>query len=721
MAGTLAVANGGRGGGPMTPMVRLAPLRDELVLHKGPRGRDGAPTWTLEDPARNRFFRIGWAEVEMLARWEKGDPAAIAGAVSAATPLDLTGEDVEEFARFLMQANLLQVRGAEANGRLYAQIQAMRMGPAKWLLKNYLFMRIPLVRPERFLNATMRYVEPLYSRNFLLLTLLVGLTGLFLVARQWDVFLNTFLHFFSLEGAALSGLALLTAKVLHELGHAYTAKRFGCRVPTMGVALMVMWPVLYTDTSAAWTLPDRTKRLAIGAAGMAAEVALACYMTLLWSFLPDGPVRSAAFLLATTTWILTLAVNLNPFMRFDGYFLTTDALDVANLQERSFRLGRWWLRERLFGFGEPKPEVFEPKMERILIGYALGTWVYRFFLFLGIALLVYHLFFKVLGIFLMIVELAWFIGMPIWNEMKEWAKRRDAYRLNLNTTLTLSGAVLLLGLGLFPWKGSVHAPALLRAENQAQIFVPTGAQLAEVMVQQGDRVEAGQPLFRFAAPDLAFELAQVERQIAVLRWQSNFHAMVNEITANRQVTWQELETAIAKRAGLRQDADRLSVAAPFAGRLVERVPELAPGAWMPQGEWLATLVSPDSAMVEAYVPEADLRRLAVGGEAVFYPEEAARPSLRLKVTDIAQTATRRLGSAKELSSTYGGGLAAVPDKDGMPVPEMAVYRVLLAPVEMNNAPDLAVRGTVALEGERQSLAVAAWRSFMAVLVRESGF
>ncbi|MDG5498014.1 HlyD family efflux transporter periplasmic adaptor subunit [Niveispirillum sp. BGYR6] len=703
------------------PVIRLAQLRDELILHEGPRDRDGSPSWTLEDPARGRFFRLGWMQMEMLARWDLGDPRAIAAAVNQDTPLGVTTEEVMEFARFLSATNLLKISGPDANAGLLRQLQATRMHWGKWLLKNYLFVRIPLVRPEAFLNACKNVAALFYTPAFLILTLCAGALGLLLVARQWDVFTRTFLHFFSMEGAALSGAALLSAKILHELGHALTAKRYGCRVPTMGVAFMVMWPVLYTDTSAAWTLADRRKRMTIGAAGMAAELILACYMTLLWSFLPDGPLRSATFLLATTTWIMTLAINLNPFMRFDGYFLFSDLLDVANLQDRSFALARWWLREKLFKFGEPKPEEFDPGMERILIAYAIGTWTYRFFLFMGIALLVYHFFFKLLGIFLMLVELVWFIGRPIWNEIMEWTKRRQAYHWNRNTRISAALAGLALVLFIFPWKGSIHAAGLLRAERQAQVFVPSPGRLEEILVQPGELVRERQPLFRLQSPDLVHELELAEREVAILRWQSAFHSMVNDVTTNREATWRQMEAATAKQQALQQQQQRLTITAPFDGQMVDLAHPLKAGEWLPTGDWLGTVVSPDSAQVEAYVNEADLHRLSKGAQARFHPEDPSSAAIDLTVIDIAQTTTRRLDNVAELASTHGGSIAAIPGRNGAIIPEQAIYRVLLKPSGETQIPKLTLRGKVVLEGARESMVEQIYERFVAILVRESGF
>ncbi|HSK41901.1 MAG TPA: site-2 protease family protein, partial [Arenibaculum sp.] len=444
----------------------MPPLREELTLHPGPRTPSGVPTWTLQDPANNRFFRIGWAEFEMLSRWDLGSMEAIAEAVSRDTTLDLAGDRVEAFVRFLAGCSLLQVRGEQAVGGLVRQAQAQRRHWAAWMLKNYLFFRIPLVRPDGFLTATRGLVGWVFSPGFLALVLAAAAAGGWLVVRQWDGFIHSFSYFFSIEGALLAALALGLSKVLHELGHAYVANRFGCRVPTMGLAFLVLWPVLYTDTSEAWKLPSRRPRLAIGAAGMATELALAALATLAWAFLPDGPARSACFLLATTTWILTLVVNLNPFMRFDGYYLLSDWLDIANLQDRSFALARWRLREALFGLGDPRPERFERHVEHLLIAYAVATWIYRFFLFLGIALLVYHLFFKALGIVLFAVELAWFIARPVLGELRVWASRRREVRLNRQTALSLFMLSAALAAVVIPWRSTVPAPALLRAEQQ---------------------------------------------------------------------------------------------------------------------------------------------------------------------------------------------------------------------------------------------------------------
>ena len=150
------------------------------------------------------------------------------------------------------------------------------------------------------------------------LVLLLGFIGLYIVGRQWGAFTSTFLYFFNLQGLTFYFISLVFIKILHELAHAYTAVRYGCKVPTMGVALLVMFPILYTDMSDTWRVKSAMERIHVGAAGMIMELYIACIATFCWGFLPEGMLKSAAFILASTSWMLSLAINSNVLMRFDA-------------------------------------------------------------------------------------------------------------------------------------------------------------------------------------------------------------------------------------------------------------------------------------------------------------------------------------------------------------------------------------------------------------------
>lgn len=684
---------------------------------EGPPSREGAPTWTLYDPALHRYLRVGRLEFEILLRWGLGRPASIADSVSAATTLQATEADVLDVMRFAQRGRLLQVVGPAAAQTLIAEAGARRLSPAMWLLKNYLFIRIRLFDPDRFLGGAVWLLGFLFTPTFVAAMMGLALLGFYLISRQWEGYTHSFMHLFSLEGAAEVGVALAFAKAIHEFGHGMMAKRLGCRVPGMGVALLVMWPMLWTDVTDSWRLTGRHQRLLIDAAGVMAELVLAVAASLAWSILPDGPSRSAAFLLSGSTWLITLAVNINPLMRFDGYFLLSDWLDEPNLQERSFALARWRLRELLFGFGDKPPEVVRPGRQRLLICYAVACWIYRLGLFLGIAVLVYHLTFKLLGLFLMAVEVGWFIVRPIMAELKTWPKRVRSGGMSARVWLTLLVFAAGVAVVVLPWRASVFAPGLLRAERQIAVMTPQPGQLAKVSAN-GEPVAAGQTLFTLNNPDTAHAAASAQVEIAGLKARLAGQSFDSTAAQDVPVAWQQLEGAVAKLRDAQAREEQMVVKAPFAGRLVDVPRDLEPGIWLPKREQLGILIDPGAMMVEALVNEADIARIKPGDTARFRPENG-EDTILLVVRDVSPGAAP-LVEAPELASIYGGGVPVRRETDGRLKPEAAVYRVTFGLPDGLPAAFGIRRGTVRIDATPVSLAGRAWRRAAAVVMREAG-
>lgn len=700
----------------------LPALRQDLALHPGPDAPDGSPTWTLHDPASNRFFALSWPAFEMLARWGLGSVEAMLASIHAETTLQVGEPDVHGLLQMLSGNHLLVAASAQDSQRLGAQARAQHLSAGQWLLKNYLFFRLPLLRPMHWLQRMSPWVRWAYQPAFWGGVALLWLLGGILSARRWDEFTHTFTSYGSWDGLLAVGVALSVAKVLHELGHAFTATRYGCRVPTMGVAFLVMWPVLYTDTNEAWKLRSRRQRLAIGAAGMLSELALASVALLLWHLLPDtpawGPVRSGAFLLATTTWLLTVAINASPFMRFDGYFLLSDALNMPNLHERSFALARWWLRERLFGWGLPTPETLPPARHAGLIVFALMTWLYRLLLFFGIALLVYHAFFKALGLALMAVELGWFIARPVWREMRVWWQAREAMRWNRASRRS----ALLAGLGLlalvWPWQGVVQAPAVLGALQAQAVYAPYASQLMSPLPAAGQSFQAGQPLLQLRSPELTVRLQQAQAIEQQLQWQLSQQAFDPQLMAAGAALRKRWESAAAEVAGLQAEIQRLTLQAPFDARVAESNEDARPGSWVPAGERLLMLVGPTGSKVDAYVDEAALASLSPGLPARFVPSALEQPSVQCRVERVDPVQLSQL-DAPVLASVHGGDIAVQKAHDGRLLPLQPVFRVRLEHCDRTQPPLMELPGRAELQGERRSWLGRGWRWAVALWQRES--
>lgn len=692
----------------------LPSLRDDLAVLPGPTAHDGAPTWTLHDPLSNRYFRLSWPAFEILSRWHLGDAQQVVDSVSRETVLEVDREDVGGVVEFLARGQLLRTDSARDVDRLLAIHDSAKVSWLTWLLHHYLFFRVPLVRPDALLEAAYPYVAWMGGRTFRLASLAALAVGLVQIMRQWEGFAATFVDHFSVTGLASFGLALGFAKACHELGHAFTAKSYGCRVPTMGVAFLVLWPMLYTDVNDAWRLTDRRQRLMVGGAGILAEMTIAAWATLAWGLLPDGGAKGVAFTLAVTTLVSSLAINLSPFMRFDGYFLAMDALDQPNLHPRSFALARWHLREVLFALGEPEPEHLPAVTRAGMIAFAWAVWVYRLLLFLGIAVLVYHFFIKVVGVVLFAVEIGWFVLRPFWGEVREWGKRFGVIRASRRARWPLAVLGMAALLVAVPWSGRVSAPAMLKADSHVTLYAPSPAILGEVVVSEGEVVAAGAVLARLDNPDARHRLEQVARRIGVLKYELSSIGFEDSFRIRSQSIAEELEAALAERGALTAELNRLTLVAPAAGTVTDLSPALQAGQWVSFRDPILSIRN--GARIEAYVAEADLPRIAPGAQANFIPEGSGR-ALPATVAAIDRVAVKSLAEPA-LAVAYGGTIPARFDQKAL-VPDAAIYRVRLVP---SGGTDVAVplRGQVHMDGERQSLLGHALRTGAAALIREWG-
>lgn len=697
----------------------LPPLREELRLLPAAPNLDGSPAWMVQDPVNNRFFRIGWVDFELLLRWGRGSPRQIVAEVNSETTLDVDEREIEDLLRFLGHHCLLRPHGEQAVDLLRQRAAALKRGPWEWLLHHYLFFRIPLVRPQVWLARLAARIGWIFSPATAIAVLILSLAGIWLAARQWETFAATFVDHLTWSGALGYAVALSGAKLLHEMGHALTATRLGVRVAHMGLAMVVLFPMLYTDTAESWKLKNPRQRLAIASAGIITELALAGLATLAWGLSPDGAFRSAMFFLATTSWVLTLAINASPFMRFDGYFILADILDIPNLHERSGALARVWLRRSLLGFDDPWPERL-PGRDTLLISFALLTWAYRLIVFLGIALLVYHFFFKLLGVFLLAVEVGWFIARPIWSEIGVWVKRRGEIKAARKKAGWLLLIILMAAL-LLPWQTHVDGPGWLHPEHQFAVYSPLAGRL--VALPSAGRVAQGQVLFVVASPDL---------QVAAGRAGSLAQARARELVGlaglpegeeRRASVRSQRDQFLAEARLYEEEQSRMNLTSPFAGVLVDLDPQLAPGVWINPRQLLATIVDPSRWVVDAYVTEADIARVHPGDQARVQADSHSARFLHGRVSEVDTARTTVLPHTM-LDAQSGGSILTLPatsaERHVEHAPRDAIYRVRI----LLDQPPVASRmsvGKVVIAGEARAWLPSVFERIASVLLRESGF
>ena len=698
-------------------LTALPPLREDLqVIRTGP-SYSGAPVWVVFDPLANRFFKIGYELCQLLSFWnECPSRAALAEAVGAAFARQASDEEIGAAEMLLDRNSLL----AEPKAGGWRGMHARATAKKPWHIRMahaYLFFRVPLFNPTRFIAFTWPLASLFFTRGFACAALAAAVLGLYIVSRQWDAFVSTFPYFFTFAGALAAVAAIILTKSAHELGHAYAARLYGCRVSAIGIAMMVLTPMPYADISDLWRLSSRRQRIVIDLAGVMAELSLGAFALLLWGFLPDGPFRSATFLLAAASWIASVAINLNPLMRFDGYYILADLWGIENLQARALAQMRWRLREWLFDLEEPAPEPFSRGSRTGLIIYAAAMLAYRLLLYAGLALLVYAFFIKIVGVALFLIEIIFFILAPLYLELKVWWTMRNTILKRRRTYL--SAAIFSLGLLLLfmPYARPISAPAMLITEEYSRIFPQEEAIVEKMLVRNGQNVHAGEPLAALSSPAMVQEKAEVEIRMALAEARLARIGSDGTDLAEAGVTRRQLAELIDRKAGISRREQNLSPRAPFDGTVRDIEPSLVNGQWVQRSQHLMSLTGGAAASARGYLAGDDLMFIAAEGAATFIPDDPALSPVSAGDAAVSLAAAQWI-ELPELASDHGGPVAATKGENGAYTPLGAWYAIHAAVLDAH--PRQSQRGVLKLTGRKRSLASRAWRQVLRVLVRESG-
>ncbi len=703
--------------------VPVPPLRQDIELLEGRPQHSGEPTWMLFDPLRNQYFRLSRANFIFLSFWGHKTVEKVRAYSQARLKRPVGEDEVGELLKFLF-ANQLTDQPVQTGYRHF--FDKATAGDKGWFgkaLHGYLFFKMPLFRPARLLSLTWPFVGFLFTRSAAVLFTLLGVLGLYLVSRQWPAFQAQFVDLISFQGVLIYGASLVFVKICHEMGHAYMAHRYGLKVPIIGVAFLVLMPILYTDSSNAWRLNSRRERLMVDGAGIMAELFLASVATLLWVFLPDGSLRTVAFSVAAVSWVLSLLVNLNPLMRFDGYFILSDLMGFENLQSRGFALAKWKLREILFGLGLEPPEYLSPGLQRIVILHAWSTWIYRFFLFLGIALLIYTFFIKVLALFLFAVEILWFIALPIFREILKWWEMRAMIVHSRRSYVSLAVAVIGL-VGFFaPLSTSVVIPAVLHAEQELDVYPPHHGQLAQLLVANGDVVTPGQRLAVINSPQLTLQINSTRKRIALLEARlARSGADVTEL-ANRKVLESELAGEKGELDALVSRQEQLVIHAEMDGVVVDLKSNIHTGRHVGSRTLLLRVKSDGGVSVSGLAAERDLGRVDAGARGTFYADNLQLSAMPIILREISEAASAEF-QFPSLASAYGGTVPEKMREGASGAPQIAgSYYGVKARLDGVSPPvlDQTQRGVIRLDASPKSLASSVFERVSAVLRRESGF
>lgn len=718
------------------PLV-LPKIRKNLTYSFADYDTNGKPQWMIYDPARNKFFIIGWVEYQILEHWQLGDAEKIIEAINQDTTLHIEQTDIEHFIIFLTQNYLIKQKSSDIHQLAHHQGLFRKDNWIHWLIGNYLFFRIPLWHPDSFLVRTRAIGNFLFHRYLGYIMIVLAFVALYQISTQWETFTHTFTNIFTLAGIIFYFIGFTICKFFHEMGHAYRCRHYNIPVPTLGVAFLVFWPVLYTDTTLSWVLKSR-QRLQIALAGIWVETYVTIIAALLWCNINNTTLQAVCFMIITINWIGSLLINVSPFMRFDGYYVLADYLKMPNLQPRAFALTRWQVRKWLFGWQDPPPEIYSRRRRIFLVTYSLTTWVYRLVLYLGIAVLVYHFFIKFIGILLFIIEIYYFILGPIIKELQAWYSLKKQFVWNINTIITTTVLVVLFLFIILPIKKSVELAGTLSYTHEF-LIAAVGGELKTSLPKTGAYVKKGQTIAVLQSMDLEDSLKLIylehQKKLNELR-----NAKMNKSDFNQKNI---LMSEIAKqKAEYEKDYslyDKLTLKAPFNGIISDVTPDTIPGTYVMKDEWIVDIINPSSIKVEAYILESKLYLIKIGLKGYFYPKNFSYSRIPVTVIAIDSLNTAELNCQYSPSlkldktknvivdtpcynaSDLGGDIATHLTDNGSFIPIQSIYRVILQPDMKNQTIDQVQRGTVELQTQAQSIAQNIFYWFKTKLIEESGF
>ena len=704
--------------------VLLPKIREDLKLLEASPCEDGTKQWTLFDPIQNKYFILGVDSFELLKYWKTNTSTSDFIAELKTNDYEIDEESLLTFINFLISSGLTKCLNQKDNKRIIEQKQKSKHNIFKWLMHNYLFIKIPLFKPDKWLNKNYHKIDFLYSKLWGNIVFILGLIGILLVIRDWDNFISTFMYLFSKEGLIYYGISLIFVKSLHELGHAFTAKRYGCKVPSIGVAFLVMFPVLYTDTTNAYAIKSKYKRLRIVLAGMKVEVYLALIATFLWSFLSDGPLKSVVFIIATTSWITSLLVNISPFLRFDGYYALSDWTDNPNLQPRAFAMARWFIRYYLLGSDEKQPENLSKNKKTFFITYAIFTWIYRFFLFLGIAFLVYYFAFKVLGIILFLVEIIWFIMLPVYHELKVWYAKRKEVELNKRNKLSLGIFILILILLFTPWNSKIYIPSVLEAKNFTEIYPSKNGFISEISVENAQFVHKDQILLKIESEELEFNIKKLKEELDLFQDDLKKEAANKEILDNKFILQENIYKKEKELKGFLEIKELLTIKAPFDG-IVYFNDTFNVKQFINTKEPILNIFDTKTSRLIGFCDDVYYKYLKENTKGKFISNIPELKSFDLELKEISLISLSNL-EYEELSSLYGGEIATRESSDENKknlVSEKAYFKIEASINNFDINLDLKTRidGTIILDSKSSSIVKRAFDSAYNFLIKESSF
>jgi len=634
-------------------------LRGHVQVH---RHRYRGQAWyVVQDDMSGRFHRFTPAVYQFVG-WMDGRRTVEELWSSVVSQLGDDAPTQDEVIRLLSQlhsADLLQSDVPPDAAELFDRHVKHVRRQLRGRFANPMSIKFSLWDPSRFFDRTLNWVSPLFGLGGALLWLAVVLPALVLTAFHWPELTEDVTdRVLATENLFLMALVFPVLKALHELGHGYAVRVNDGEVHEIGLMFIVFAPVPYVDASASAAFRSKWQRSLVGAAGMLTEFFVAGLAMFVWVLVEPGTVRSIAYNVMLIAGVSTLVFNANPLLRFDGYYILCDLIEIPNLGVRANRYWGWLAQHYLFG-AEGEPQHATRGERAWFLFYAPAAFIYRMGVMFGIAMFVASQFFFI-GVLIAIWGIFAGLVLPVARALSYvvTAPRLHQHRKRAVAVTFGGGATLAALLLIVPAPLHTNAEGVVWLPDDAFVRATTEGFVNRVMAHTGDHVEVGTPLVESEEPTLSSELRVLKAQVEATNIRLESEQFDDRVQAD--ITRQELAIRSANLVRAQEKTDQLVVRASASGTLMIPRAEDLPGRFYKRGEVIGYVTAPEAQIVRAVVTQDDIdlvRSRTVSVE-IKVPGRLSE-TLPSKLLREVPAGSDRLPS-KALTEAGGGRLAVDP-------------------------------------------------------------
>ena len=591
---------------------RVAQLRPRLLLGvRVYRQHFRGQLWyVLENPCNNKFSRLSTEAHEFIAMLDGRRTVAQAWHICNEQLGDMapTQPEVIQLLGQLYCTNLLYAELPSDTEALFNRYSKRIRREVQGYLMNLLFIRIPLWDPDRFLNRWVNLFGQIFSRFGLVIWLVLMATGLYFVIGNIGELVRQSSDVLAPDNLILLYLSLVLVKVFHEFGHAFACKRFGKingsggQVHTMGIMFLVFFPLPYMDASSAWAFRKRSHRVIVGTAGMIVELAVAALAAIIWANTSTGTLHIIAYNIIFIASVSTLIFNGNPLLRFDGYYILSDLLEIPNLGMRSRQYLYYLVRRFLWGLTKAHDPAYTTGERIWFVFYGLASTVYRVFICIRILLFLNDRLPEELFILVPIVAfgavVTWVI-VPLGRFIRHLATGAELARNRTRAVMATLGvfAMILVCLGLIPLPDHCRVEGIVEPVGLAIVHAASDGFVLDYLPSGITTAPDGPALIKSVNPQLESEHKGLLAERRGLEARRRL-AQTRE-TAAAQIFTEQLDALDEKIARIEFELDALNLHSPLPGTWVSPDIEKARGIYLRRGQQVGFVASLDEVLIRA--------------------------------------------------------------------------------------------------------------------------